>query len=118
MQKTIFGALALASESMVNGISLTAAGASWAKLLPLYFWEKQPCILMWMPVPWRRDEHPCCKRRIDRYFSQLVPNLQIFLGLDWGSCLDCDKYYLGINAGWETNIYWNQFNIPRTNANP
>ena len=51
-------------------------------------------------------------------FSQLVPNLQIFLGLDWGSCLDCDHYYLGINAGWETNIYWNQFNIPVSNANP
>lgn len=46
------------------------------------------------------------------HFSHLVPNLQIFLGLDWGSCLDCEKYYLGINAGWETTIYWNQFNVP------
>ena len=45
-------------------------------------------------------------------FSQLVPNLQIFLGLDWGSCLDCNRYYLGINAGWEADIYWNQFDLP------
>jgi len=52
------------------------------------------------------------ERQLKDNFSQLVPNLQIFIGLDWGSCLDCEKYYLGINAGWETNIYWNQFNIP------
>jgi hypothetical protein len=49
--------------------------------------------------------------------SQLVPNLQIFLGLDWGSCLECDMYYLGINAGWETDIYWNQYNVPATIQN-
>jgi hypothetical protein len=54
------------------------------------------------------------ERESNDNFSQLVPNLQIFLGLDWGSCLDCEKYYLGINAGWETNIYWNQYNIPAT----
>jgi hypothetical protein len=45
------------------------------------------------------------------HFSQAVPTLQLYLGLDWGSCLDSNKYYLGINAGWEINYYWNQFNI-------
>jgi hypothetical protein len=44
-------------------------------------------------------------------YSQLVPNLQIYLGLDWGTCLYCNQYYLGINLGWETNVYWNQSNI-------
>jgi hypothetical protein len=36
------------------------------------------------------------------------------LGIDWGTCLYCETYYLGINAGWETDIYWNQYNIPST----
>jgi|GEM_PF-1254252 len=49
------------------------------------------------------------------HVTQYVPNLQIFLGVDWGSCLDCDNYYLGVNAGWETNIYWNQYNVPMAN---
>ena len=52
------------------------------------------------------------ERDLKDHFSQLVPNLQIFLGLDWGSCLNCDKFYLGVNAGWEADIYWNQFDIP------
>lgn len=47
-------------------------------------------------------------------FTQLVLNLQLFLGVDWGTCFDCDQYYLGINAGWETDIYWNQYNVPST----
>lgn len=47
-------------------------------------------------------------------FSQLVPNLQLFLGIGWGSCLNCNKYFLGIDAGWEANFYWNQYNIPQT----
>lgn len=40
-------------------------------------------------------------------FTQLIPNLQIFLGFDWGSCFACGKYYFGVNAGWETTMYWN-----------
>jgi len=43
---------------------------------------------------------------------EYVPNLQVFLGLNWGSCWHCDQYYFGISAGWETNIYWNQYIIP------
>jgi hypothetical protein len=52
------------------------------------------------------------ERDIRDHFSQLVPNLQLFLGFDWGSCLNNEQYWLGINAGWEANIYWNQFNLP------
>lgn len=44
-------------------------------------------------------------------FSQVVPHVQLFLGIDWGSCFKCDKYYLGLNAGWEVNYYWNQFSL-------
>ena len=51
-------------------------------------------------------------RFIEDEFAQLVPNVQIFLGIDWGTNLDCENYYLGINAGWETDIYWNQYNVP------
>jgi len=43
-----------------------------------------------------------------------APNFQIFLGVDWGSGLDHEKYYVGFNAGWEANIYWNQYNVPAT----
>lgn len=45
------------------------------------------------------------------HFAQFVPNIQFFVGIDWSSCLDCNKYYLGVNAGWEVNYYWNQFNL-------
>jgi hypothetical protein len=44
-------------------------------------------------------------------FSQMVPNVQLFLGLDWGSCVNCDKWYIGINAGYEADYYWNQFGL-------
>lgn len=46
------------------------------------------------------------------HIPQFIPNLQVLLGLSWGSCFHSDRYYLGINAGWETDIYWNQYNIP------
>jgi hypothetical protein len=45
-------------------------------------------------------------------FVQIVPNVQLFLGLSWGSCLNCNQMFLGIDAGWESNYYWNQFNVP------
>ncbi|MBF8263500.1 MAG: mOMP-like family protein [Parachlamydiales bacterium] len=51
------------------------------------------------------------RHNVKDHFSQVVPNLQLFLGVDWSSCFNCDKYLLGINAGWEVNYYWNQFNI-------
>lgn len=57
------------------------------------------------------NTHSSSYASVDDHFSQMVPNVQLFLGLDWGSCLSCDKYYLGLNAGWEANYYWNQFNL-------
>jgi hypothetical protein len=51
-------------------------------------------------------------RKFNDAFYQLVPNLQLFLGLGWGTCLNCDEVFLGIDAGWETNYWWNQCNLP------
>lgn len=48
--------------------------------------------------------------------SRLVPNLQLFFGLDWGSCLNCNRYFLGANVGWETNIYWAQDDVSNLNS--
>ncbi len=45
-------------------------------------------------------------------FDQLVPNLQMLFGIQWGTSFRCDTLYFGMNASWETNYWWNQFNIP------
>jgi hypothetical protein len=50
--------------------------------------------------------------QFSEHFDQLVPNLQMLFGLQWGSCFRCDKMYFGVNVCWEANYWWNQFNIP------
>jgi hypothetical protein len=45
-------------------------------------------------------------------FDQLVPNLQLLLGLEWGSSFRCEKMFFSCSVAWETNYWWNQFNIP------
>lgn len=47
----------------------------------------------------------------NEHFGQLVPNLQMMLGIEWGSCMFSDRFIV-ISACWEANYYWNQFNIP------
>ncbi len=53
---------------------------------------------------------------VDQYyrdsFSQLVPTLQMALGLEWGMCSKCERYFYSVSALWETNYWWNQFNVP------
>lgn len=44
-------------------------------------------------------------------FSQLVPNLQMQLGLDWGMCFD-DWFFFALNASWEVNYWWSRLNLP------
>jgi len=51
------------------------------------------------------------RRFVDAFYA-LVPNLQLFLGLGWKQCLKCDTVSFGIDAGWEANYWWNQFNLP------
>ena len=55
-------------------------------------------------------------RDMKAHFTQIVPTVQFFLGIDWGMCLDCNRYYLGANAGWEANLYWNQFSLLSANT--
>ncbi len=60
------------------------------------------------------------RRFVDAFYA-LVPNLQLFVGLGWKRFLDCGKVALSVDAGWEANCWWNQFNLPvalRTFAAP
>ncbi len=51
------------------------------------------------------------RRFIDSFYA-MVPSLQIFGGLGWGQCFLRDKLYVAVDAGWEVNYWWNQFNLP------
>lgn len=44
-------------------------------------------------------------------FHMNVPNLEISLGADWGTYLDCNRYYLCFRAGYEFQVWWDQFNV-------
>ena len=57
------------------------------------------------------DGVPTPERDMQSHFTQIVPTVQFFLGVDWGMCIDCNNYYIGVNAGWEANVYWNQFSL-------
>lgn len=50
--------------------------------------------------------------RFNDHFSQLVPNLQMMLGVEWGSCIFSQDRFMVISACWEVNYFWNQFNVP------
>lgn len=45
-------------------------------------------------------------------FYQLVPNLQMSLGFQWQTCFWCETMFFKMSASWETNYWWNQFNLP------
>ncbi len=62
-------------------------------------------------VPFLTDTYVVI-RKASEHFDQLVPNLQMMLGLQWGTCFNCDSMYFGMNVCWETNYWWNQFNLP------
>ncbi len=53
---------------------------------------------------------------IDRHykdnFYQLVPHLQLSLGLQWQTCFWCETMFFKMSASWENNYWWNQFNVP------
>jgi hypothetical protein len=51
-------------------------------------------------------------RDYSRHIYSITPNAQIFLGLNWGSSFNNEETYLGIDAGWEMNYYWDQFHMP------
>lgn len=60
------------------------------------------------------------RRFVDAFYA-LVPNLQLFLGIGWKRFVNCGRIAFSIDAGWEANYWWNQFNLPialRTFAAP
>lgn len=52
------------------------------------------------------------ERQYTDNFYQLVPNLQLSLGFQWQTCFWCEKMFFKMSAAWETNYWWNQFNLP------
>lgn len=48
---------------------------------------------------------------IDQDFNQLAPYLQLLLGFKWETDVR-NRFSFGIQAAWEANYWWNQFNIP------
>jgi hypothetical protein len=57
------------------------------------------------------------ERQYTDNFYQLVPNLQLSLGLQWQTCFWCEKMFFKMSASWETNIWWDRFNIPSSMSN-
>lgn len=51
-------------------------------------------------------------RHIGNHFFQLVPHLQMSAGFMWQTCFWCEKMFFKTSASWETNYWWNQFNLP------
>lgn len=47
----------------------------------------------------------------DNYY-QLAPTLQLALGIQWQTCFWCEKLFYKMAILWETNYWWNQFNLP------
>lgn len=45
-------------------------------------------------------------------FYQLVPHMQLAIGFQWQTCFWCEKMLYRMSAMWETNYWWNQFNLP------
>lgn len=52
------------------------------------------------------------ERQYEDDFYQLVPNLQLLLGVQWQTCFWCEKMFFKMSAAWETNFWWDQFNLP------
>ncbi len=47
-----------------------------------------------------------------------VPNLDLALGVDWGIYLGERGYYLDFRAGYEFQVWWDQFNVRKITALP
>lgn len=45
-------------------------------------------------------------------FYQLVPNLQMAFGFQWQRCFWWEKMFFKASVAWETQYWWNQYNLP------
>lgn len=50
-------------------------------------------------------------------FYQLVPHVQLALGFQWQTCFWCEKMLYKMSVMWETNFWWNQFQLPTAVSN-
>jgi len=48
---------------------------------------------------------------INDRFYELLANATLFTGLSWGCCFSQDKYYFGLDLGWEATYWWDQLHI-------
>lgn len=46
----------------------------------------------------------------------LVPNLNLFFGMEWATCFSCEEIFFGMEAGWEANYWMNQYAISTLQA--
>ncbi len=47
-----------------------------------------------------------------KHVWRTIPNMQLFFGLGWGDCFNCNKMYFSVKAGWEANFFWNLQHVP------
>ncbi|PCI77185.1 hypothetical protein COB21_03360 [Candidatus Aerophobetes bacterium] len=40
---------------------------------------------------------------------QFVPNVDLFLGVRWDSCINKNQQHIGIGLGWDTQYWWSQY---------
>jgi hypothetical protein len=76
--------------------------------------------LLYGQMKWRsRDQAPTSASNLSPrtwakssgMFQTLVPNLQMFLGLEWSACFNCEEVRAGFAVGWEANYWWNQYAV-------
>jgi hypothetical protein len=60
----------------------------------------------------RTSEDFNTERQYGDDFYQLVPNMQLLFGFQWQTCFWCEKMFFKMSASWETNYWWDQFNLP------
>lgn len=53
------------------------------------------------------------KTNFDYNFHMNVPNMDLGLGIQWGTYLRDKEYYLSLQAGYEFQIWWNQLHLRR-----
>lgn len=71
----------------------------------------------------RTDQMPLGSRsfailnNMTEHFNQLIPNMEILIGIQWGSCFWNHKSHFSIHLSWEASYWWDRFNIPSSLEN-
>ncbi len=86
--------------------------ADWHLGLGLSLVGKAAASLLFGSIDASMETNLNAPRHASDSMNQLVPNLELFLGLQWETCLNRDKLFFSVNAGWEANCWWNQCALP------